>query len=138
MPDEYRRMLQVRNDGTYGSRLLQPRSHYQCGSLDHVKVDCPQVRNGTTGGFGGSHGGRGGEKKVEPAREKVRAFHMTADEVVETLDVVTDAKKEKKGVEDMPIVNEYPEMFAEDLTSLPPDRQVEFRIDLMPGATPIA
>ncbi|KAI3672437.1 hypothetical protein L6452_38525 [Arctium lappa] len=32
----------------------------------------------------------------------------------------------------------YPEVFPEDLTALPPDRQVEFRIDLMSGAAPIA
>ncbi|GKG46603.1 hypothetical protein Tco_0501449, partial [Tanacetum coccineum] len=29
-------------------------------------------------------------------------------------------------------------MFPEDLSRLPPQRQVEFRIDLVPGATPIA
>ncbi|KAI3756963.1 hypothetical protein L6452_04495 [Arctium lappa] len=51
---------------------------------------------------------------------------------------VVDAKKEKKGLESVLIVSEYPEVFPEDLTTLPPDRQVEFRIDLMPGAAPIA
>ena len=33
---------------------------------------------------------------------------------------------------------DYPEVFPEDLPGLPPDRQVEFRIDLLPGTTPIA
>ncbi|KAI3729489.1 hypothetical protein L6452_18149 [Arctium lappa] len=51
---------------------------------------------------------------------------------------VIDAKKEKKGLESVPVVSEYPEVFPEDLTTLPPDRQVEFRIDLVPGAAPIA
>ncbi|KAI3706879.1 hypothetical protein L6452_24918 [Arctium lappa] len=36
------------------------------------------------------------------------------------------------------VKGEYPEVFPEDLTTLPPDRQVEFRIDLVSGATPIA
>ncbi|KAD7116963.1 hypothetical protein E3N88_04231 [Mikania micrantha] len=34
--------------------------------------------------------------------------------------------------------SEYPEVFPEDLPGLPPARPVEFLIDLVPGATPIA
>ncbi|GKE95618.1 hypothetical protein Tco_1580473 [Tanacetum coccineum] len=33
-------------------------------------------------------------------------------------------------------VREFPEVFPEDLPGLPPVRQVEFKIDLMPGAAP--
>ncbi|KAJ9561902.1 hypothetical protein OSB04_007062 [Centaurea solstitialis] len=52
---------------------------------------------------------------------------------------VLDATKEvKKIVKDVPIVGEYPDVFPDDLPGLPPDRQVEFRIDLVPGASPIA
>ncbi|KAI3801330.1 hypothetical protein L1987_29434 [Smallanthus sonchifolius] len=48
-------------------------------------------------------------------------------------------KKEKgKGVKDIPIICDFPEVFPEDLPGLPPSREVEFRIDLMPGTTPIA
>ena len=41
-------------------------------------------------------------------------------------------------MKEIPIVSEYSEVFPEDLTGLPPDRQVEFKIDLVPGAAPIA
>ncbi|KAI3669345.1 hypothetical protein L6452_40578 [Arctium lappa] len=52
---------------------------------------------------------------------------------------VLDASKEvKKTVKDVPIVCEYLDVFPDDLPGLPPDRQVEFRIDLVPGAAPIA
>ncbi|TKW69965.1 MAG: hypothetical protein DI543_29540, partial [Bradyrhizobium icense] len=51
---------------------------------------------------------------------------------------VIDAKKEKKVMQSIPVVCEYPEVFPEDLPGLPPDRQVEFRIDLLTGTTPIA
>ncbi|GJZ61197.1 putative reverse transcriptase domain-containing protein [Tanacetum coccineum] len=40
--------------------------------------------------------------------------------------------------EDIPIVRDFPEVFPKDLSGLPPQRQVEFRIDLVPGATSIA
>ncbi|GKB82073.1 putative reverse transcriptase domain-containing protein [Tanacetum coccineum] len=51
---------------------------------------------------------------------------------------VIDTSFEKKGVEDVPIVNEFLDVFPEDLPGIPPERQVEFRIDLVLGATPIA
>ncbi|GKF63795.1 hypothetical protein Tco_0187243, partial [Tanacetum coccineum] len=47
-------------------------------------------------------------------------------------------KSEKKRLKDVPIVKDFPEVFLEDLPSLPPTRQVEFQIDLVPGAAPIA
>nr|GEZ57786.1 hypothetical protein [Tanacetum cinerariifolium] len=45
-------------------------------------------------------------------------------------------KSEEKRLEDVPIVREFLEVFPEDLPGLPPARQVEFQIDLVPGATP--
>ncbi|GKB22914.1 putative nucleotidyltransferase, ribonuclease H [Tanacetum coccineum] len=48
-----------------------------------------------------------------------------------------DKSKEKR-LEDVPVVQEFPEVFPEDLPGIPPTRQVEFRIDLVPGATPVA
>ncbi|GJT99867.1 putative reverse transcriptase domain-containing protein [Tanacetum coccineum] len=48
-----------------------------------------------------------------------------------------DKSKEKR-LEDVPVVQEFPEVFPEDLPGIPPTRQVEFQIDLVPGATPVA
>ncbi|GJW14686.1 hypothetical protein Tco_0018819 [Tanacetum coccineum] len=50
----------------------------------------------------------------------------------------TEDKSEKKRLEDVPTVQDFPEVFPEDLPGLPPTRQVEFQIDLVPGAAPIA
>ncbi|GJV98329.1 putative reverse transcriptase domain-containing protein, partial [Tanacetum coccineum] len=47
-------------------------------------------------------------------------------------------KSEKKQIEDVPIVRDFPEVFPEDLPGLPPTRPVEFQIDLVPGAAPVA
>ncbi|GJS10814.1 putative reverse transcriptase domain-containing protein [Tanacetum coccineum] len=43
-------------------------------------------------------------------------------------------KSEGKRLEDVPIVKDFPE----DLSGIPPARQVEFQIDLVPGAAPVA
>ncbi|GJY02668.1 putative reverse transcriptase domain-containing protein [Tanacetum coccineum] len=48
----------------------------------------------------------------------------------------TEDKSGEKRLEDVPIVRDFPEVFPEDLSGLPPTRQVEFQIDLMPGAAP--
>nr|GEV53311.1 reverse transcriptase domain-containing protein [Tanacetum cinerariifolium] len=45
-------------------------------------------------------------------------------------------KSEEKRLEDMPIIREFSEVLPEDLPGLPPARQVEFQIDLVPGAAP--
>ncbi|GKG16948.1 hypothetical protein Tco_0361905 [Tanacetum coccineum] len=50
----------------------------------------------------------------------------------------TKYKSEKKRLEDVPIVQDFPDVFPEDLPGLPPTRQVEFQIDLIPGAAPVA
>ena len=42
---------------------------------------------------------------------------------------------EKGVLGDIPVVNDFPEVFSEDLAGLPEDRLVEFRIDLVPGMT---
>nr|GEY74155.1 putative reverse transcriptase domain-containing protein [Tanacetum cinerariifolium] len=47
-----------------------------------------------------------------------------------------DKSKEKR-LEDVPIVQDFPEVFPEDLPGIPPTRQVEFQIDLVPGAAPV-
>ncbi|GJT40775.1 putative reverse transcriptase domain-containing protein [Tanacetum coccineum] len=44
----------------------------------------------------------------------------------------------KKSEKDILIVNEFLDVFPDDLPGIPPERQVEFRIDLITGATPIA
>lgn len=41
-------------------------------------------------------------------------------------------------VEEVPIVREFPDVFPEELPGVPPSRQVEFSIDLVPGAAHIA
>nr|GEY14345.1 putative reverse transcriptase domain-containing protein [Tanacetum cinerariifolium] len=46
-------------------------------------------------------------------------------------------KSEEKRLEDVPIVRGFPEVFPEDLPGLPPARQVEFQIDLVPGNAPV-
>nr|GEX34278.1 reverse transcriptase domain-containing protein [Tanacetum cinerariifolium] len=77
--------------------------------------------------------------RVPFGREITRVFvegcdfflaHVTTNEAKD--------KSEGKRLEDVPIVRDYPEVFPEDLSSIPPARQVEFQIDMVLGAAPVA
>ncbi|GJR58070.1 putative reverse transcriptase domain-containing protein [Tanacetum coccineum] len=72
------------------------------------------------------------DKKVVriPYEDKVLIIRVTSKKV--------EDKSEEKRLEDVPIVQEFLEVFPEDLPGLPPARQVEFQIDLVPGAAPVA
>ncbi|GJX35577.1 putative reverse transcriptase domain-containing protein [Tanacetum coccineum] len=47
-------------------------------------------------------------------------------------------KSEKKRLEDVPIVRDFPDVFPKDLPGLPPTQQLEFQIDLIPGVALVA
>ncbi|GKA02001.1 putative reverse transcriptase domain-containing protein [Tanacetum coccineum] len=49
-----------------------------------------------------------------------------------------EVKSQEKRLEDVPIVRKFLEVFSEDLPGFPFVRQVEFQIDLVPGAAPVA
>nr|GEX17822.1 hypothetical protein [Tanacetum cinerariifolium] len=46
---------------------------------------------------------------------------------------VTEKKSKEKRLEDVPVIRDFLEVFMEELLGLPPSRQVEFQIDLVPG-----
>ncbi|GJS92549.1 putative reverse transcriptase domain-containing protein [Tanacetum coccineum] len=51
---------------------------------------------------------------------------------------VTEKEPSKKQLQDVPVIRNFPEVFPDDLPRLPPPRQVKFRIELVPGAAPVA
>ena len=51
---------------------------------------------------------------------------------------VVDRRQEGTWLEDIPIVKEFPDAFPDDISGLPPDREVEFTIYLIPGTEPIS
>ena len=49
---------------------------------------------------------------------------------------VIDTVKARPSVSDIPIVSDFPDVFPKELPGLPPQREIEFAIDVVPGATP--
>nr|GEW10335.1 hypothetical protein [Tanacetum cinerariifolium] len=50
---------------------------------------------------------------------------------------VTEKELQEKWIKDVPVIRYFPKVFPDDLLGLPPPRQVEFRINLVPGAAPV-
>ncbi|GJS18001.1 putative reverse transcriptase domain-containing protein [Tanacetum coccineum] len=65
-----------------------------------------------------------------PYGDEVLIIQVTKKEI--------EDKSEEKRLEDVPTVRDFSEVFPEDFPGLPPSRQVEFQIDLVPGAAPMA
>ena len=51
---------------------------------------------------------------------------------------VVDKRQEGTRLEDILIVREFPDVFPDDISGLPPDREIEFVIELIPGTEPIS
>ncbi|GJW83534.1 hypothetical protein Tco_0156679 [Tanacetum coccineum] len=52
--------------------------------------------------------------------------------------VIAEDKSEDKRLKNVPIIRDFPEVFPEDFPGIPPVRQVEFQIDLVPHVSPVA
>ena len=51
---------------------------------------------------------------------------------------IVDRRQEGTRLEDISIIKEFPDVFPDDISGLPPDREVEFTIDLIPETEPIS
>ncbi|GJY50044.1 putative reverse transcriptase domain-containing protein [Tanacetum coccineum] len=78
------------------------------------------------------------DKVVEIPVEDGRILRVHGERAVGITKALKSAKEDEPKLNDIYVVCEFEDVFPEDLSGLPPQRQVEFRIDLVPGATPIA
>ncbi|KAI5324710.1 hypothetical protein L3X38_033783 [Prunus dulcis] len=51
---------------------------------------------------------------------------------------VVDTRKQELKLEDIPVVRDFSDVFPDDLPGLPPRREIEFTIELLPGTSPIS
>ncbi|GJW09720.1 putative reverse transcriptase domain-containing protein [Tanacetum coccineum] len=78
------------------------------------------------------------KKVVEIPVEDGRTLRVHGERTVGIAKALKSAKEDEPKLGDISVVRDFKDVFLEDLMGLPPQRQVEFRIDLVPRATPIA
>nr|GEZ68845.1 retrotransposon protein, putative, Ty3-gypsy subclass [Tanacetum cinerariifolium] len=79
---------------------------------------------------------QGASNTLHPFSQKLDDENVTLEFQISA--TKEDDKSEGKQVKDVPIVQDFPEVFPENLPDLPPARPVEFQIDLIPRAAPVA
>ncbi|GJX95594.1 putative reverse transcriptase domain-containing protein [Tanacetum coccineum] len=78
------------------------------------------------------------EKIVRIPVEEGKVLCVKGERNVGKTKTLMSTKANEQTLSDIHIVRDFEDVFLDDLSRLPPQRQVEFRIDLIPGATPVA
>ncbi|GJX73831.1 reverse transcriptase domain-containing protein [Tanacetum coccineum] len=78
------------------------------------------------------------EKIVRIPVEEGKVLCVQGERNVGKTKTLMSTKANEPTLSDIPIVRDFEDVFPDDLSGLPPQRQVEFHIDLIPGATPVA
>nr|GEU35922.1 reverse transcriptase domain-containing protein [Tanacetum cinerariifolium] len=89
-------------------------------------------------GYVATDPGKNESRNFLPKCAKCGAYHQESRPYQENLKHLASMKTDEKKLKDIPIVQDFPKVFPKDLPGLPPLRQIEFHIDLVPEATHVA
>ncbi|XP_076907608.1 uncharacterized protein LOC143564118 [Bidens hawaiensis] len=78
------------------------------------------------------------EKRIIKIISVMKATKMIHHGCFAYLAYAINTQKETKKVEEVSVVCEFPDVFPKELPGIPPDREVEFKIDLVPRAKLVA
>nr|GFC85012.1 putative reverse transcriptase domain-containing protein [Tanacetum cinerariifolium] len=101
---------------------------FKCGQAGHLQKDCKKNTTASTSGQADKKPGASG-----------RVFAITEDHATKTsgfLATIHDTTSDVPSIPDQPIVSEFPDVFPDELLGIPPVREVEFNIELIPGSEP--
>ncbi|GJS46354.1 putative reverse transcriptase domain-containing protein [Tanacetum coccineum] len=135
---------------TEGKKLVEPMLLLHQKTVGHLSKNCRNKRPATGSNqlpvtvvchACGEKGHYTNQCRKTNINAQGRAYMLKDRNAQQDPNVVTvmEKKSDEKGLKDIPVVKELSQMFfPEDLPGLPPVRQVEFQIDLIPGAAPVA
>ncbi|GJX49487.1 putative reverse transcriptase domain-containing protein [Tanacetum coccineum] len=147
-----------RNGNPVNARNPTVKACYKCGSTDHVRSTCPRLNRaqGLEENYPNQVAAKSGDLNImtglEPSDLGFKyEIEIASGQLVEIDKVIKGCKLEIEGhvfdIDLIPfghgsfyviIVRDFPELFPDDLSGLPPIREIEFRIELILGATPVA
>ncbi|GJR13552.1 putative reverse transcriptase domain-containing protein [Tanacetum coccineum] len=78
------------------------------------------------------------EKVVRIPLPDGKVLRVVGERPEEKARLLMSVKASDKKQEEIVVVRDFPEVFPDDLSGLPPIREIEFRIELIPRATPVA
>nr|GEX71245.1 putative reverse transcriptase domain-containing protein [Tanacetum cinerariifolium] len=116
------------------------RACYECGNMGHIKRHCPKLNNCENGVAQGRAYVLGGRELARTLTLSWAQRYLSKGcDVFLAHIIMKEAKDKSKGkrLEDVPIVRNFPKVFPKDLLGIPPARQVELQIDLVPDLAKI-
>nr|GEV48088.1 putative reverse transcriptase domain-containing protein [Tanacetum cinerariifolium] len=78
------------------------------------------------------------EKMVRISLGGGEILRVQGEHTLGGIKTLMSTKVDEPELNDIPVVRDFTYVFSKDLSELPPQQQVEFCIDLIPGATPVA
>nr|GEU53940.1 putative reverse transcriptase domain-containing protein [Tanacetum cinerariifolium] len=122
------------NNNNNNNKVQSTGTCFECGEPRHFKKNCSKLKNNNANG--------NGSFDVIIGMDWLREYHavIVCEEKITRVPFRNETLifQGKRNDQDVPIVRDFPEVFLEDLPDIPPARLVEFQIDLVPGAAPIA
>ncbi|GJV27666.1 hypothetical protein Tco_1384114 [Tanacetum coccineum] len=139
---------------------------FECGGTDHFKAACPRLNQAQRPG--GNHpnqavannegqcdrnnGNQAGmywlskhkakiifhEKVVRIPLQNSKVFRVIGERPEEKVRQLISEKAKEQKQEEIVVVRNYPKGFSDDLSGLPPAREIKFRIELIPRVIPVA
>nr|GEV94161.1 retrotransposon protein, putative, Ty3-gypsy subclass [Tanacetum cinerariifolium] len=157
-----------RNVNAVNARNPPVRACYECGSTDHVWPACPRLNRaqGPEGNrlnqVATNNGGQGCGNQGNQARGRVfmlgaeegrqdsnimmiriplldgKVLRVLGEKQDEKMRQLKSAKAKDKKQREIVVVRDFPEVFANDLSRLPPIQEIKFRIELIPGIVSVS
>ncbi|GJV82102.1 putative reverse transcriptase domain-containing protein [Tanacetum coccineum] len=129
-----------RNVNPVNARNPTARACYECGSTDHIKATCPSFDMIIGMDWLSNHKAEiiCHEKVVRIPLPDGKVLRVIGERLEEKMRHLRSAKTKEQKQEEIVVVRDYLKVFPDDLSGLPPNREIKFRIDLVPGAIPVA
>ncbi|GKD36034.1 putative reverse transcriptase domain-containing protein [Tanacetum coccineum] len=156
-----------RNVNPVNARNPTVKACYECGSTDHIRSACPRLNRAQEldgncpNQVAANNKGQGRRNQGNQARgtdwlsnykakiichEKVvriplpdgKVLRVLGERLEEKARLLMSAKANERKQEEIIMVRDFLEVFPDDLIGLPPIQEIKFRIELIPGATPVA
>ncbi|WVZ70826.1 hypothetical protein U9M48_019462, partial [Paspalum notatum var. saurae] len=112
------------------------RNYYKCGDSGHLANNCPhrgqQLQQGARQNAPQQQQGRPNQQNKVPLQGKVN--HVIAETAVDAPNVILDRGQAYRWYSG----GDYLDVFPDELPGIPPDRDIEFLIELLSGTAPIA
>ncbi|GJT61718.1 putative reverse transcriptase domain-containing protein [Tanacetum coccineum] len=123
-----------------GSNQASPSNQGECRAPGRVYSLCTEAAVKDNNVVNGKRSGIKSESRLEVISSIRTQKYIDQGCQVFLIQMMKEEKTKisERRIEDVPVVRDFPEVFPEDLPGLPPTRQVEFHIELIPGAAPVA